>query len=145
MLPREVDAALGRCDRLVEPRLLAGVEQSERAPRELVVVPHVGGPDLELLGHLRVDEGDVLEGLGDPVARGERSPALGVLRPGVARQEHAAAGLAPVVRVIALPRDAEPPLVRFRPDPSHAAPPRGHALAGAIIRLRQHTAPKGAP
>ena len=49
VLAGKVDAALGRDDVAVQLRLLAGVEEREGAPGELVVVPHLRRPHFELL------------------------------------------------------------------------------------------------
>ena len=100
MLAGEVDPAFGRDDRVVEQCLLARVEQRERATGVLVVVPHLRRAHLELADRLGVDAGDVFERLHDPVVRRQRAPALRILAPGVARQHHAAAGVATVVGVV---------------------------------------------
>ena len=63
VLAGEVDAALGRDDVLVQQRLLAGVEQRERAAGVSIVVPHLRRADLELVERLRMDARDVLERL----------------------------------------------------------------------------------
>ena len=69
VLAGEVDATFGRDDRLVEQRLLSGIEERERATGELVVVPHLRRAHLELVERLRVDAGDVFERLDDAVVR----------------------------------------------------------------------------
>src|SRR5258706_11804429 len=81
MLAGEMNAPLGLDDVRVEQRLLPGVEQRERAARELVVVPHLGRADFELLDDLRMDRRHVVEGLADAIGGGERAPPPRGLRP----------------------------------------------------------------
>ena len=76
-----------------------GLEQRERAAGELVVVPHLGGADFELLDDLRMDLRHVVERLHDAIGGRERSPALRVLGPRVAGEQHAAAGFAAVLGI----------------------------------------------
>ena len=100
VLAGEVDSSFGRDDPVVQQRLLLRVEEGERPARELVVVPHLRSADLELVGRLGMDPRDVLERLHDAVLGREGAPPLRVLTPRVAREHHAAAGVAPVVRVV---------------------------------------------
>ena len=100
VLAGEVDPALGRADRVVQQRLLAGIEERERAAGELVVVPHLRCPDLVVLERLRVDPSDVLERLHEPVVGREGAPALRVLTPRVAGEHDAATGVAAVIGVV---------------------------------------------
>ena len=100
MLAGEEDAAFGGDDAAMELEILARLEEGEGAAGEFVFVPHLAGADLEFFGDLRMDLGDIFEGLGDAVGVGEGAPALGVFGPGVAGDENAAAGLAAVIGVI---------------------------------------------
>lgn len=79
MFAREIDATFGTYDFVVEQGLLARVEESERAARKFIVVPHPGCADLEFFQHLRMDLCDVLQGLKDPVVGPQRTPALRIL------------------------------------------------------------------
>jgi len=89
VLAGEMDPALGRHDRLLQPRLLLGLEQREGAARPWIVVPVLDGADLELGRDRRVDLGDVLERLFDRVLGVHGAPPEGILAPGVRREERA--------------------------------------------------------
>lgn len=67
VLAGKENPALRTDDMLVQQRLLARVEERERASGKFVVVPHLRRPDLELLGNLRVDAGQVFQRLRHPL------------------------------------------------------------------------------
>src|SRR5258708_28984398 len=100
MLAGEVNTALRGDNVVVQECLLAWIEQRECPSRELVVVPHLGRPNLELLTNLRVDFGQVFQRLANPVARVERPPSLRVFRPRIACEQHTTSGLTAVIGVI---------------------------------------------
>ena len=48
-------------------------------PGELIVVPHLRGPDLERFRDLRMETGQILQRLGDPIGEHEGAPPLRVV------------------------------------------------------------------
>jgi hypothetical protein len=67
MLAGKMDAALRRDDLLVKVGLLLRIKEGEGTARELIVVPHPLGADLELVPYLWMDLGDVFRSLLDAV------------------------------------------------------------------------------
>src|SRR5205085_9127770 len=84
VLSGKMNAAFGGLDGLIEQRLLARRKERERAPRELVIVPYLGSADLELVLDLRMNLRHVVQRLRDAILLVQRTPALRVLRPGIA-------------------------------------------------------------
>ena len=81
---RKVDAALRFDDLIVQEGLLTGIKEGERSARVGIVMPHVRSACLELLPDLGMDDRNIFNRLLDPFVRQEGTPALGILRPGVA-------------------------------------------------------------
>src|SRR5688572_7810221 len=84
VLSRKMDASFGLDDLIMEQGLLSGVEERERTARVRVVMPHMRGACLELLPDLRMDDRHIFDRLLNAFVRQKRSPALRILRPGVA-------------------------------------------------------------
>src|SRR5690349_16008907 len=100
MFPREMDAAF-RFDDLIMPQsLLTGIKEGERSARVGIVMPHMRGARLELLPDLRMDHRNIFNCLLDPFVRKEGTPALGILRPGVACQKDASPRFLAVIGVV---------------------------------------------
>src|ERR671910_942865 len=100
MFARKMDASFRSDDLIVEQGLLAGIKEGECTTGVGIVVPHVRGACLEFLPDLRMDDGDIFNCLFDPFVRQERTPALCILRPGIACQKNSPTSFLAVISVV---------------------------------------------
>ncbi len=69
MFPCKMDAPFRLDDVFVQKRLLTGIKQGKRAAREGIIVPHVRCTRFKFISDLRMDHGDIFDGLFDPFVR----------------------------------------------------------------------------
>src|SRR5689334_21570265 len=94
VLASKMYAAL-RCDNLfVEQSLLPRIEQRKRTASVFILVPNLRSPGFKLDFDLRMNLGNVFQGLRYTLIRCQRSPAVSVICPRIASNDNAASSFA---------------------------------------------------
>ena len=100
MFPGKMDSTFWFDNLFMKQGLLTRVKEGKRATCIGIIVPHMGGACFKFLFDLRMNKGNIFDGLLDTLMRQERAPALSIFRPGIACQQDTASGFLAIICVI---------------------------------------------